>query len=240
VKLAIKRTTLELVQRLRELREQFSTRPELEIVYRDLFRQVLDREGVADTFFPVRGAANYSLMYLVARIVTELRPDRIVELGAGQSTLLIDKLAGGLGPAAKITTLEHDADWVAHIGGSVRHPVLHSGLRRRAVAGIDVAGYEFGELPAGPVQFLIVDGPPAKGAATRYARLAALELAERLDPAGFVIVIDDAERPGEAMLGSLLERELRGRGVALRRSRTNALKRQEVIGAGRFIGATYF
>ena len=54
------------------------------MIYRDLFLRELARLGVEDGFYPIGGAANYSLLYLVLRAMTEFPVSSILEVGAGK------------------------------------------------------------------------------------------------------------------------------------------------------------
>lgn len=175
--------------------DAFAPEPAMEVVYRDLFARELARLGEEDRFFPVGGAANHSLLYLILRVACEFRPASVLDVGAGQSSLLWSALRRR-GLVGDVLTLEHDAEWGARIAAQVDHPVLVTPLRPARVDGVEVETYDWDQAFEGR-RFEVVgcDGPIG---ATRHSRrgvLAALE-ADRL-PADFLVILDDAERPGE-------------------------------------------
>jgi hypothetical protein len=141
----------------------------------------------------------------------------------------------------EITTVEHDERWLTEIQLRVAHKLFHVPLEKRKVAGQHVSGYAFGNmlLPK-DTELLIVDGPPATIRDGRYNRLAAIELVDLLCPDGGIVIVDDAERPGENYLASLFARELSRRKFQISQSRTNAAKRQEVIAYGSKFSAAFF
>jgi hypothetical protein len=188
----------------------------------------------------VNSAANYGLLYLIARTVIELKVVKIIELGAGQSTILLDRLNKKCHPL-EITTVEHDEHWLTEMQLRVTHKLFHVPLEKRKVAGQHVRGYAFGRMSLPKdTELLIVDGPPATIKAGRYNRLPAIELVDLLRPDGGIVIIDDAERPGENYLASLFAQELNRRKFQILQARTNAAKRQEVIAYGSKFSAAFF
>jgi predicted O-methyltransferase YrrM len=207
-----------------------------EIVYQNLVHRELDRLNIRDPFYPLRSAATYSYLYLLLRAVQELDGLRILELGAGQSTVLLDRLAAQF--PLQCTTLEHDVHWVEQIRSQVRHPVLHAPLVPRAIRGQISDVYDPRVLEQGQrFNALLVDGPRS---IRRRSRWGSLEFIENwLDPE-FLILFDDAERRGElqtigAALQLLDERDCRY-GSQLTRS----INSQFVIATEGFQRALYF
>jgi predicted O-methyltransferase YrrM len=119
----------------------------------------------------------------------------ILECGSGLTTLLLGLLAGRRGVA--IHSLEHSANWQQRIAkvlseNAIRNvEVMNAPLRDYgAFAWYDV------RLEQLPEQFrlIVCDGPPGNTKGGRYGLLPLV--GERL-PQGGVIVLDDADRPGE-------------------------------------------
>jgi hypothetical protein len=207
-----------------------------EIVYQNLVHRELDRLEIVDPFYPLRSAATYSYLYLLLRAAQELDGLRILELGAGQSTILLDRLAEKF--PLHCTTLEHDAHWVEQIGSRVRQRVLHAPLVQRTIRGHTGDVYDPGVLEPGQrFNVLLVDGPRSS---RRRSRWGSLEFVENwLDPE-FLILFDDAERRAElqtigAALQLLDERDCRY-GSQLTRS----INSQFLVATERFQGALYF
>jgi hypothetical protein len=122
--------------------------------------------------------------------------ERIVECGAGVSTLLLARLLRERG-AGTITSLEHDEHWAGLITAQLEREglttiahVVHAPL------GEDPAWYDVADA-TDPVDLLIVDGPPAFDPGHEARRAPALaHFEEQLVP-GAVVFLDDLDRPGE-------------------------------------------
>lgn len=146
---------------------------------------------------------------LLAEIVDDARPARVLELGSGSSTVLLARLLAPSG--ATLTSLEQDA---AHAdltrkmiaatpaAGGARTHVAHAPVApwKDAREG-DAPWYSEAALAAlppgheGPWDLVVVDGPSTQGRAD--ARFPALpRLLARLSPRA-IVVLDDAARPGE-------------------------------------------
>jgi hypothetical protein len=215
--------------------------PALEPVYQHLFERDLKSLELADTFYPVGAAANYGLLYLVLRAAKSFSFQQVVELGAGQTTLLIDALRRNGTLKAGALTIEHDADWAAKLSATVEHRICRVGL---VAAGDDHATYECYDFQSAPipemVDLLIIDGPPGGRPELRFARHGAVRLLDRLDPGGFIVIVDDAERLGEAALVERIDKYLRTNGIEFRRGIVTAAKCQSIFAAGRLLGAAFY
>jgi hypothetical protein len=180
------------VYRLNRWRWAIGTLPASELFYLELFDGAVARSGIAvPPLYPVGSAANAGLLYTVFRLAEDFPGLDWLELGAGQSSLLLDALAraGRIGTAL---TLEHDADWAARIGARVGHEVRTAPLRPAEVLGVAAATYDF--APERRYDIVVVDGPIGT---PRRSRWGALKLLETALADEFVVLFDDAERPGE-------------------------------------------
>jgi hypothetical protein len=217
------------------------TRPELEAVYQRIFERDLQQVGATNRFYPVRSAANYGLLYFLLRVARETEPSSILDLGAGQTSLLFDELRQCGVLKANITTVEHDQTWADYVKARVSHEVRLVGLKHYEDGDLSYDGYDFGDVELHPtIDLLVVDGPPATTREQQYARHCCLELLDRLDPAGFVIVVDDAHRSGEALLCDVIARKLRLRQIAFTRGQVVANKRQTVFASGQFSHTAFY
>jgi hypothetical protein len=182
---------LNWVYRLNRWRWAIGTLPAAELFYQQVFDGAVARSGLpVPPLYPVGNAANAGLLYAIFRLAEEFPGLHWLELGAGQSTLLLDALArAGLLAAL---TIEHDVQWAGRIGARVDHEVRAVPLRRAEVLGIAADVYDF--EPERRFDLALVDGPIGTPRRSRWGALKILEagLAEE-----FVVVFDDAERPGE-------------------------------------------
>lgn len=214
----------------------FERDPALESIYRDLFRRELAKLGETDDFFPIGGAANYSLLYLILRIGREMRPRSVLDIGAGQSTLLWSMLKAH-GFVGSIVTLESDADWGARIGAQVAHEVRVTPLATRQVAGRAVRTYDWDRVRDGaPFDVIVCDGP---NGTPRHSRSGILTMLDDTLPEDVALILDDAERIGEQDTIAAIHARLQALGIAYRVGVTRAAKTQAIFAAGRYVPATF-
>lgn len=217
------------------------TNPPMEIIYRELFLLELARANVADRFYPVGGAASHSLMYFIARVMNELDVRNIVELGAGQTTVLLDRMKRATGRDCMIHTIEHDASWVELIRPSIEHSIRHAPLRAAVADGVPISFYDADSgIISRDVDLAIIDGPPASRMEERNSRLGAFDLLKDNLATDFIVVIDDWERAGEMRLASLFESHFTNRKIDYATNTLRANKSQAVFAAGRFRQAAFF
>jgi hypothetical protein len=217
------------------------TKPELEAVYQHIFERDLEQIGAKNEFYPVGNAANYSLLYFIIRVMRELKPSSVLELGAGQTSLLFNEMTRCGIITANVSTIEHDPIWADHVSSRVSHEVRVVNLRRYDDGRLSYHGYDFGGLTLEPaIDFLVVDGPPALTHEQKYSRHCSLELLEWLNPNGFVIVVDDTERSGEVLLRNRITQKLQAKGISFTRGEIAANKRQSIFASGRFSHAAFY
>ena len=216
--------------------QPFATDPPREAIYRDLFVRELGKLGIDDRFFPVGGAANYSLLYTILRIGVEYRPARVLDIGAGQSSLLWDALARQE-LAGEVFTLESDSGWAARIGSQVQHEVIVSPLREASVAGISTRTYDWDlARQRGPFDVIACDGPVGL---PRHSRRGVLSLIDAELPDDFIVLLDDAERQGEQDTIEAIHGRLQELGRDYRAEGVRAAKSQAIFAGGRFSGAVF-
>ena len=159
---------------------------------------------------PMRGgAASPDLLLLLCRIMLQQQPQRIVECGAGVSTVILGYLAQQLG-RGHVTTLEHNHEWfervsrwIADHGLQDSVTLVHAPLVAQSETGTAFTWYAQPQVDAllaaaQPIDLLFVDGPPLYESSTdRYPAL--LRLGRAVAPDG-VVVLDDTSRTGEQRL----------------------------------------
>lgn len=162
---------------------------------------LLDRLGLPADALPNLGSwkADTILLTRIVDTIERLRPESVVELGAGASTLVTAKalaLHGGgrlvsfdqhgdFVDATSAWLAEHGLDADMHPAGLVTPPGDWPGL-----------WYDVHHVPE-RIDLLIIDGPP--WTVHPYVRGAAETLFDRI-PVGGVVLLDDAARPGERIV----------------------------------------
>lgn len=138
---------------------------------------------------------------LVERIERH-RPETVVELGSGVSTLVLARALQRVG-RGRVLSLDHEAAFAERTRERLRRfgldgvaEVVHAPIVEQAVDGETWPWYDLSDVPLpASIDLLLVDGPPGwLRARARYPALPALE--GRL-AAGALVVLDDADRPDE-------------------------------------------
>ncbi|MDB5701921.1 MAG: hypothetical protein JWL66_2120 [Sphingomonadales bacterium] len=214
----------------------FEAEPGLEVIYRDLFRRELDRLGEEDRFYPVGGAANYSLLYLILRIGTEFKPTSVLDIGAGESTLVWAMLRRH-GLVGDVLTIESDAGWATRIGAQVEHEILVSPLAEAKVDGRPAMTYDWDVIrQRGPFDVMVCDGP---NGTPRDSRCGILNMLTDPLPSDFLLLLDDAERPGEQDTIRKIHKRLSQAGCPYGAGVVRAAKTQMMFASGRYLPATF-
>jgi hypothetical protein len=151
------------------------------------------------TFNPGRWAMGFPGLYILYRILSEARPERILELGLGESSRLTHQYRTFY-PDTQLTIVEQDCAWrdtfcrtVFDVGDAVRVlPLKTTGCGRslhHAYEGLLAA------VEGEPYDLVVIDGP---WGSRRKSRDQIVELIDAGGLAGrFVLLFDDAERRGE-------------------------------------------
>jgi hypothetical protein len=126
------------------------------------------------------------------------RPNVVVELGSGVSTLVVAQQLNALG-SGRLVSVEHEEEYAAStrhrlersgLGGAVE--LIHAPLVAQEFGGHEVEWYDLTPIRAAlgddPIDLLIVDGPPSITPLARWPAVAALGRKLR---AGGVIMLDD-------------------------------------------------
>jgi hypothetical protein len=217
------------------------TTPAMEVVYRELFLRDIKKLGIEDSFYPVGAAANHGLLYLLVRCFTEFEIRNAIELGAGETSMLMSRLNSCCGDRISIRTVEHDAEWADYIRTRIRHDLAVAPLVQKTVDGHPINHYADGYFDRSMrYDFVLIDGPPAYKRSTMLNRLGAVEMIPGNLADDFVLIVDDAERRGEDLLIGKIRRALEAGRVDFSEIAIAASKRQHLFCAGRYARAAYF
>jgi predicted O-methyltransferase YrrM len=157
-------------------------------------------------------AVSPDFLSLMIGLLRESKPRLVVELGSGVSTLVagyVQKEWGG-----KILSFDHSEQFAALSKIELcKHglddvvSVLWAPLKEVTLQGRAYLWYETTELQqCGPVDFLIVDGPP--GELQKMSRYPALPLLRNELSANAIILLDDAGRSDEKKIVDLWRMEI--------------------------------
>jgi predicted O-methyltransferase YrrM len=187
----VKEPARQLNRRLSEAGRSISYQRET-LLQNMFYRSASDLGLELPPLYPLGGAANYGLLYLIMRIVSEDGGRSVLDIGAGQSSLLLDALRRKF--PIDVTTLETDPDWAARVRGKVSHPVLQSPLEPGRVLGRMSECYADLSGLADLYDLIVVDAPMGT---ERNSRWATLDVVTRFHAPDCIVIFDDAERRGE-------------------------------------------
>jgi len=173
-------------------------------------------------FSPGRWAVGYPVLYVMYRVLNEVRPKRILELGLGQSTRMIAQYAAA-NKGVEHVVVEHDPEWISFFENdfqlSERTKIVQ--LDREMVPYKEAEAVRvfkgFKEMFQGQkFDFIFIDAPLG-GDMKQYARIDLLSILPECLNEKFVIMIDDTERSGEANTAREITKYLTECGVAVKK-----------------------
>lgn len=226
----VKRRSLELDRALRKLRLWRRIQPAFYAIgalhSRETFYQGMIHQSASamdlrlPPLYPVQSAANYGLLYILMRAITEMGCSTVLELGAGQTTRFLGALQLQR-PELQVTTLESDKDWHERVSKMVSHKVVHRPLVRREIEGVEVDAYvDIDPLEDRKFDLVLIDGPRGS---KRNSRWTSLEILSGHLAKEFMVIFDDAERIGEQ---DTIRRFMQSRGADIEFSTAKGMKCQ--------------
>ncbi|CAN1537914.1 hypothetical protein MCEGE10_01640 [Flavobacteriaceae bacterium] len=147
-----------------------------------------------------RWAGNYSFFYVLNRILSDYKPNKILELGLGESSKFVSTYLENYLFDSSHTIIEQDENWKNSFETSFklssRSKILHCSLQEKEIKGFKTKVYNGLDNKINEnFDLYIVDGPHGS---ERYSRYDIVSLVSNLDEKNqFIIIIDDTERQGE-------------------------------------------
>ncbi|RYY23079.1 MAG: class I SAM-dependent methyltransferase [Sphingomonadales bacterium] len=169
---------------------------------------LLDRLALPADALPNLGSwkADTGFLHLIVDHIESQRPQNVVELGAGASSLVMGRalqLHGG----GKLLSLDQHEDFIHATQEWLREHGVDADLRHAPLGTTqgDWPGvwYDTGPMPD-QIDLLVIDGPP--WTIHPFVRGAADCLFDRI-PVGGVVMLDDAARPGERVVAGRWRRK---------------------------------
>lgn len=199
-------------------------------IYHDTIAGREDLRGLS--LSPGRWAANYSLLYLIVRVLLAVRPKRILELGLGESSKVISTLLNSELPDSRHIVVEHDDQWISFFTTnftlSSRSEIFRCNLIESKSDGIAPRRYaDFQKCLKDGFDFYLIDGPFGS---EPFSREELIQIVDSLQEGhSFVIIMDDYNRTGERKTVELALERLRARGVSFKSTVYSGVKDQFVL-----------
>jgi len=182
-----------------------------------------DSEWLLDkNFAPGRWAVGYGYLYVMYRVLNQIKPQSILELGLGQSTKMITQYAKC--NSVEHYVVEHDAVWIDFF--KKEHDIAKNTtvvqLDREMIDYNDVKDVRvfagFTEKFAGKKFSYISIDAPLGGDMKELSRIDVLRLLPECLNDTFVITFDDVNRVGEANTAEEITRVLTESGIKFKTS----------------------
>lgn len=160
-------------------------------------------------YLPFNGGAlrPICIAYILNEIIINQRK-KILEFGAGLSTILMARLIKRNNLDVKIVTVEHNKEWVSIIEGYLKNEdllphvsIIQADLKEMETPLGKVNWYDYETVLKGvenkKFDLITIDGPPANGRKIRYSRFPAFINMHVFFEEDFCLILDDANRKGE-------------------------------------------
>lgn len=147
-----------------------------------------------------RWAGNYSFFYILNRILYDYKPNRILELGLGESSKFISTYLENYLINSEHIIVEQSEEWIKEFQMKFtlknKSKILLCPLIEREIDGYKSNFYDgFIDNVKGKFDLYIIDGPFGS---TRYSRYDVVsKVSEFESDDEFIILIDDTQRKGE-------------------------------------------
>jgi len=158
--------------------------------------------------------ASPDLLVELIRHVRRVEPRCVIECGSGASTVAIARALQKIG-AGHVHSLDQDPQFaaitrqrLAEAGLDAYATVITAPLREQRCGDRLMTWYDAPDLPQGPYDMVLVDGPPESGG-TRARYPAGPMLLSRLAPGG-VAFLDDTMRADEQAIAAEWQKEIPG------------------------------
>ena len=188
-----------------------------------------------DQAFSLYGwAANYSFIYILFRILDKTSPKNILEFGLGQTTKVTTQYVAYKNSSATLDVCEHSQKWI-----DIYQPELPQSpnikIHRLDLDNFEYEGHtndKYKDLEPlvkdRKFDLIIIDGPTGGGKNFPRSNIVDLINGNHLAD-DFVIIFDDAERPGEQLTIAKTTEALKERKAEYIEFERKALKTQHII-----------
>ncbi|HYV35652.1 MAG TPA: hypothetical protein VE988_08105 [Gemmataceae bacterium] len=184
-------------------------------------------------------SATPCFMLFLYKCLAICKPQRILELGSGQTTKLLARYYQE-NPTAYICTIEHNADWLAALRPQLAksgnfHDCRHAPLVDRSFSckmtneKIHTLSYDIPpDVVQQPFNLILIDGPD-NGPGSPYTREGFLQHVPGVLAQSFTIVFDDTEREDERRMVAAFQRILHAHNIKSIRFELQGVKTQTVF-----------
>ena len=185
-----------------------------------------------------RWAGNYAFFYVLHRILQDCKPDRILEMGLGESTKFISKYLENSLTNSTHLVIEHDKQWsnkfTANFELSERTKICICPLEEKTTLGFSYNSYSNFENAINTKAFdlYVVDGPIGSSRFSRYDILEAIKHVDKSKE--FIVLFDDMNRYGEKDTYRAVLDFLSNKSIEVFQGRYQGVKEVKIIATQKF------
>lgn len=191
-----------------------------EILYAEIFHDTSkNSKWLHEELSLSSGAIGYPLAYILYRILDEVKPKSILELGLGQSTKIITSYVK-FEKKVIHDVVEHDQNWINFFKMNMELEEVQNihclENYKRKYNDCELNAYRNfkKEFKGKSYDLILIDGPIGWG--QEYARMDILDIIPECLNKSFIILLDDSERIGEQRMIEMLEEKLRKNKIEFR------------------------
>ncbi|SDS02308.1 hypothetical protein [Gramella sp. MAR_2010_147] len=190
-----------------------------------------------------RWAGNYTLFYILFRILNDYKPKKILELGLGESSKFISVFIKNYLKDSMHLVIEQDETWkddfLTKFNLSKNSEIIISPLKKEIVRDNNVKVYKsLGKGTNQKFDFYFIDGPHGS---KKFSRYDAFKIVRRLEAEDdFLLLLDDYDRVGEKETANLIFKELQKKGMEFHKAEYHGIKSILIIGSSRYKEITNF
>lgn len=216
-----------------------------EIFYANVFNNTINGSNWLknDSFSLINGAANYSFMYLLYRILDELKPNNILELGLGQTTKLTTQYVHN-NPKTNLLVIESDKNWIENFSKNlnVNENITIKNASTEDYNYKSTKNIRYSNLKNvikdKKFNLIIIDGP--LGMNQDYPRTNIWNIANGNLNNDFIIIFDDYERNGEKNTADKLLKILDAKNIKYSTVKYKGINEQFIICTDKFKSVLWF
>lgn len=188
------------IQEVRLLKNEIS-----EVLWAQVYNNTIENSDwlINKSVSPGRWAIGYPFLYVLYRVLNDVKPKSILELGLGESTKIISQYAESEKKCIHYVT-EHDEDWISFFTKSnslsnrthiSKHEIQNLPYKNKNENVMQYNGF-YEKFSTHKFDLIIIDGPvgTTKG---DYSRVDILKLLPGCLDNSFIMMIDDTQRLGE-------------------------------------------
>lgn len=197
------------IKRIKTIIRENENRQE-EILYASIYNSSIKNCGWwTEKINPGRWAVGYSFLYVLFRILDEIEPQKILEFGLGQSTVMTTSYVNNKERCLLHEIIEHDQEWIDFFEKKINLTLSHINkvtLQKAQFKSKDIFCYkDISSCMNDKYQLILIDAPFESDG---FSRIDILNYIPDCLDSSFIIMMHDYNREGEKNCVELIKQKL--------------------------------